>query len=139
MRNSKPILLVEDDKVDAMTVKRAFRDLDVSRPVIVSVNGEKALQYLNDHNNIKPEIMLLDLNMPRMNGLELLKTLKSDSELAKIPVIVLTTSSSENDVVESFRLGASGYFVKPVDYEEFMTGLKTVNLYWSLSELPYEA
>ena len=92
MRNSKPILLVEDDRVDAMTVKRALKDLNVTNLLVHTLNGEEALEYLTGEGNERPCIILLDLNMPRMNGIEFLKIIKADDELKKIPVVVLTTS-----------------------------------------------
>jgi len=136
MRNTKPVLLVEDDNIDAMTVKRAFNDLKVANQLVHRVNGEEALGYLRDQDNPTPCVVLLDLNMPRMNGVEFLKVTKADVTLKKIPVVVLTTSSEERDIVESFRLSVAGYIVKPVDYKNFVDAIRTVDLYWTLSELP---
>ena len=136
MRNSKPVLLVEDDSVDAMTVKRAFKDLKILNPLVHSGNGEEALAYLRDWSNEKPCVILLDLNMPRMNGVEFLKVVKADTDLRKIPVVVLTTSREESDIVESFQLSVAGYIVKPVDYRNFVEAIRTIDLYWTLSELP---
>ncbi len=136
MRNMKPILLVEDDKVDAMTVKRALKDIKVTNELIHAVNGEEALEYLRGQGNQKPCIILLDLNMPKMNGVEFLKIVKADEELKKIPVVVLTTSKDEQDVIESFKLSVAGYIVKPADYKKFVEAVRTLELYWTLSELP---
>lgn len=136
MRNSKPILLVEDDSVDVMTVKRALRDLEVKSELIPTGDGEEALAYLKDEENSKPSVILLDLNMPKMNGTEFLRTIKADDELKRIPVIVLTTSNSEQDIATSFELGAAGYMVKSVDYKKFMEIIKTIDAYWTLSKLP---
>jgi len=136
MRNSKPVLLVEDDSVDAMTVRRAFKDLKVLNPLVHSINGEEALAYLTDRSNEKPCVILLDLNMPKMNGAEFLKVVKGDADLRKIPVIVLTTSREESDIVQSFQLSVAGYIVKPVDYRNFVEAIRTIDLYWTLSELP---
>jgi CheY-like chemotaxis protein len=136
MRNFKPILLVEDDSVDAMTVQRAFKDLKVTNPLAHSINGEEALAYLGDESNQRPCVILLDLNMPKMNGTEFLKVVKADDALKKIPVVVLTTSQEERDVVESFNLCVAGYIVKPVDYKKFVEAIRTIDLYWTLSELP---
>jgi len=138
MRNSKPILLVEDDDVDAMTAKRALSDLRITNPLVHAANGEQALRYLRDENNKKPCLILLDLNMPKMNGIEFLKTVKVDNGLRKIPVVVLTTSRNEKDIVESFELSAAGYIVKPADYKKFVEAIRAINLYWALSELPNE-
>jgi len=136
MRNSKPILLVEDDKVDAMTVKRALKDLKVTNRLIHAVDGEEALEYLRGQGNPEPCLVLLDLNMPKMNGIEFLKIVKADEELKKIPVVVLTTSKEEQDRIESFELSVGGYIVKPADYKKFVEAVRTINLYWTLSELP---
>jgi len=136
MRNSKPVLLVEDDSVDAMTVKRAFKDLKVLNPLTHRTNGEEALEYLRDKSNERPCVILLDLNMPKMNGGEFLKVVKADDVLKKIPVVVLTTSKEEYDIMESFKLSVGGYIVKPVNYTKFVEAIRTIDLYWTLSELP---
>jgi CheY-like chemotaxis protein len=136
MQTLKPILLVEDDSVDTMTVKRAMRDLNVTNPVAHTVNGEEAIKYLTDPDKEKPFVILLDLNMPKMNGLEFLKIVKANTNLKMIPVIVLTTSKEKRDVFECFELGAAGYMLKPVDYAKFVDVLSIVMLYWSASEMP---
>ncbi len=136
MRNSKPILLVEDDTVDVMTVKRAFKDLNIKNQLVSTANGEEALEYLKNNDNSKPHIILLDLNMPKMNGIEFLTIIKADETLKKIPVIVLTTSSHQQDIAESFKFSVAGYIVKSVDYAEFTEAINTINLYWTLSKLP---
>ncbi|MDD3364639.1 MAG: response regulator [Syntrophomonas sp.] len=136
MRTKKPILLVEDDRIDAMTVQRALKDIKVLNKLIIRENGEEALEFLRDDCNVKPAIILLDLNMPRMNGIEFLEVAKKDDAIKKIPVIVLTTSHGEWDRIQSFNLGAAGYMVKPVDYKQFVEVIRVVDLYWTLSELP---
>ena len=136
MRNSKPVLLVEDDSVDAMTVKRAFKDLNIANPLVHTLNGEEALKYLKSEENKKPCIILLDLNMPRMNGTEFMQVIKVDDKLKKIPIVVLTTSREERDKVESFRLSVAGYMLKGIDYKEFVEIVRTISTYWTLSELP---
>ena len=136
MRNSKPILLVEDDNVDVMTVKRALKDLKINNPLVSTSNGEEALEYLKNNDTKKPCIILLDLNMPKMNGIEFLKIAKGDDTLKKIPVVVLTTSSQQQDIIDSFKLSVAGYIVKSVDYAEFTESIRTINLYWTLSKLP---
>lgn len=138
MKNSRPVLLVEDDTVDAMTVKRALRDLNITNPLVHTLNGEDALEYLNSVGNKKPCIILLDLNMPKMNGIEFLQVIKVNDSLRKIPIIVLTTSQEEQDKINSFRLGVAGYMLKSIDYKEFVEIVRTINLYWTLSELPEE-
>ncbi len=136
MRSSKPILLVEDDQVDAMTVKRALKELKITNRLDVVDDGEKALDFLQSSDNERPGIILLDLNMPRMNGIEFLQIAKKDNKLKSIPVVVLTTSKDDQDRVDSFDLGVAGYMVKPVDYQKFVEVVKTIDLYWTLSELP---
>jgi CheY-like chemotaxis protein len=138
MRSTRPILLVEDDHVDTMTVKRSFKDLNVINPLATVSNGEEALEYLRDENNERPCVILLDLNMPRMNGIELLKILKADDELKMIPVVVLTTSEDIRDKIAAFGLSAAGYIVKPTDYKKFVEAMKIIDIYWTLSELPVE-
>lgn len=136
MRNNKPILLVEDDRVDVMTVKRALNDIHITNQLNIVGNGQEALKFLTDGKNIKPCIILLDLNMPKMNGIEFLRIIKQDEKLKKIPVIVLTTSMEEQDKIDSFNLSVAGYIIKPVDYQQFVEVMKTINMYWLLSELP---
>jgi len=136
MRSSKSVLLVEDDSIDAMTVRRAFKDLNLVNKLSHRVNGEEALAYLEDPSEEAPCVILLDLNMPRMNGIEFLKVIKANEHLKRIPVIVLTTSNEERDVVESFRLSVAGYIVKPVDYQKFVEAIRTIDLYWTVSEMP---
>jgi len=136
MRTSRPIMLVEDDSIDAMTVKRAMKDLKVSNQLVHLANGEEAINYLHSEDNHKPCVILLDLNMPKMDGFEFLKIAKSDAELRQIPVIVLTTSREERDKVESFQFCVAGYIVKPTDYKKFVDAIRTIDLYWTLSELP---
>lgn len=135
MRSRKPILLVEDDKVDAMTVERAMREISISNELVVKGNGEEALDYLKTCDEL-PCLIFLDLNMPKMNGLEFLNEIKNDINLKRTPVIVLTTSQDLTDKTESYNLGVSGYINKPVDYERFIEIMRTIDLYWTLSELP---
>ena len=136
MRSDKPILLVEDDEIDQMTVKRALKDIRVTNWLDIAGDGEQALKFLKDPETIMPGIILLDLNMPRMNGIEFLRVVKQDEQLKRIPVVVLTTSEEEQDKVESFNLGVAGYMLKPVDYLQFVEVVRTIDLYWTLSELP---
>ena len=136
MKNNRPILLVEDDKIDAMTVKRALKDLKITNSLVHVYNGLEALDYLKNLKGEDPCIVLLDLNMPKMNGIELLKILKNDSSFKKLPVVVLTTSNAEKDKTESFNLSVAGYMLKPVDYKQFVDVIKDINLYWTISEIP---
>jgi len=131
-----PILLVEDDQVDVMTVKRALKEIHVTNPVVNRENGEEALKYLRDPKSVKPCIILLDLNMPIMNGIEFLQVAKHEAQFKRIPVIVLTTSEEQQDKVNSFDLGVAGYIAKPVDYRQFVEVMRTIDAYWTISELP---
>ena len=136
MRNDKPILIIDDDLVDAMTIKRAFKDIDVSNRIDLVGNGEEALKFLRSEDNEKPALIFLDLNMPKMNGIEFLRILRQDDQLNMIPVIILTTSKDEHDKVDSYKLGIAGYIVKPVDYMQFVEIIKTIKDYWTFNELP---
>lgn len=133
---NKPILLVEDDEVDVMTVKRALKELHVTNPMAHLENGEEALAYLQNPKKEQPCIILLDINMPVMNGLEFLAKAKADSALKRIPVIMLTTSDQDEDKIDSFNLGVAGYIRKPVEYLKFLEIMRTIDVYWTISELP---
>jgi CheY-like chemotaxis protein len=133
---NKPILLVEDDQVDTMTVTRALKEIHVTNPLVHLENGEDAVNYLRDPQKEKPCIVLLDLNMPIMNGIEFLQVVKNDSKLRCIPVVVLTTSEEQQDKVNSFNLGVAGYMAKPVDYRQFVEVMRSIDAYWTISEMP---
>lgn len=114
----------------------------IANPLFVVQNGEEGLKFLRHQDGFsdpekspKPGIMLLDLNMPLMNGIEFLKVVKSDDDLKRIPVVVLTTSKVDEDRVESFNLSVAGYIIKPVEFEKFVEAVKLIDLYWTLSEL----
>lgn len=135
MHNNKPVLLVEDDTVDAMTVRRAFKDLGINNPLHHVTNGEIALIRLRDLKAEHPCLIMLDLNMSRMSGTEFLVALKKDPSLRKIPVVVFTTSDEERDRRNSFNLGVAGYILKPVDYSHFIEVIRTIYTYWNLSKI----
>lgn len=136
MKDSKPILLVEDDEVDIMTVKRAFQHLNIPNGLVHLKDGTKALEYLNAKNDPGPMMIILDLNLPRMSGLELLKVIKADDALREIPIVVLTTSEIFEDIEASFNMSVAGYIVKPIDFDHFIKVFGTIHTYWSLCELP---
>jgi CheY-like chemotaxis protein len=119
-----------------MTLKRALNDQKVINPLVEVTNGEEAIEYLRNDGSQEPCLVLLDLNMPKMNGIEFLKIVKANETLKKIPIVVLTTSTEEQDIAESFRRGAAGYMVKSVDYKKFVEIVRAIDVYWSLSELP---
>jgi len=136
LNNTFSILLVEDDVVDVMSVRRALRELNSNTTLSVAGNGEEALVYLRNLEHPLPGIILLDLNMPRMNGIDVLKILKNDERLRRIPVVILTTSKEEKDRLESFNLSVAGYMIKPVDYAGFVEIVRTIQRYWNQSEMP---
>jgi CheY-like chemotaxis protein len=131
------ILLVEDDEVDIMTVKRAFAKANISNPLYVARNGLEALELLRkDDLPAKRRLILLDINMPKMNGIELLRELRGDPKLQPISVVVLTTSNEERDRIEAFKLNVAGYLLKPVTFQQFAEVMSTINKYWALMEMP---
>ncbi len=135
------ILLVEDDEVDVMNVQRAFKKNHINNTLHVAGNGLEALAMLRGEGGAEkivppPKIILLDLNMPKMNGIEFLQVLRSDSQLEAISVFVLTTSGEERDIVAAYKLNVAGYVLKPVALENFIQALSTLDLYWSLIEMP---
>ena len=139
MRSNRKILLVEDDQVDIMTVERAFNQLKITNELVVKTNGVDALAFLKSATGKDfPCLILLDINMPKMNGLEFLKIIKNDEKLCMIPVVMLTTSKADVDKVTSFQHGVAGYMLKPVDYKQFIKVVQTIDLYWTLSEQPME-
>jgi CheY-like chemotaxis protein len=131
------ILLVEDDQVDVMNVQRAFKKNNISNPLWVAGNGVEALDKLRSGEIPQSRLLvLLDLNMPRMNGIEFLRALRADGELRLLPVVVLTTSDDERDRVEAYHMNVAGYIVKPVTFVNFCDAMSTLNKYWSLVEMP---
>jgi CheY-like chemotaxis protein len=136
MHNNQHILLVEDDMIDVMIVKRALSDLKFNHHLKVASNGEEALEHLKTHKDNLPWIILLDINMPKMNGLEFLAIIKNDNDFKRLPVVMLTTSKDEKDTDQCFNLGASGYMIKPVGYGNFLKMMEAIGKYWELSQLP---
>lgn len=131
------ILLVEDDEVDVMNVRRAFDRNNVSNPLFVAGNGLEALEMLRDGRvPAERRLILLDLNMPKMNGIEFLQALRADSELASAPVVVLTTSNDDQDKIDAYNLNVAGYLLKPVTFSNFCERMATLNKYWALVEMP---
>jgi CheY-like chemotaxis protein len=131
------ILLAEDDDVDVMNVRRAFKKNNICNPLWVAGNGVEALEMLRSGEVPGDRrLVLLDLNMPKMNGIEFLRELRSDPELRLIPVVVLTTSDDERDRVEAYNLNVAGYILKPVTLVNFVEAMATLNKYWSLVEMP---
>lgn len=136
MRGNKPLLLVEDDEVDVLTVRRALSELKITNELLVAGNGEEALELLSSPESPRPALVLLDLNMPRMNGLEFLREARARGVVRGIPVVVLTTSRQDRDIFDGFDLNVAGYMIKPVDFRKFVEVMQAIDLYWTLSELP---
>ena len=131
------ILLVEDDQVDVMNVKRAFDKNRIANPLFVAADGIEALELLrSDKVPRDRRLVLLDLNMPRMNGIEFLRELRADPQLQLTPVVVLTTSDDERDKINAYNLNVAGYLLKPVTFVNFVETMATLNKYWTLVELP---
>ncbi len=130
---SVTIMLVEDDPGDQKLIKSSLKEQRIANTPIVFCCGEDALEHLKkckDENKVLPDLILLDLNMPGMGGREFLRQIKSDAALSIIPVVVLTTSDAEKDILESFKLQAAGYIKKPVDLHEFQEVIQTLSDYW---------
>lgn len=136
MKDNRPILLVEDDEIDQDAVRRAFSQLKIEKTLHTASNGEEGLAHLRDESAARPSLVLLDLNMPRMNGIEFLEAIKSDGSLRRIPVVVFTTSREGADMLRSFDLGVAGYIQKPANPDRLTEVIRTIDLYWSLNELP---
>jgi CheY-like chemotaxis protein len=131
------IVLVDDDDVDVMNVQRAFSKGHIPNPIWVAQDGIAALGLLRGPE-VPPErrLVLLDLNMPRMNGIEFLREMRADPHLRMTPVVVLTTSNDDRDKVEAYQLNVAGYLLKPVTFVAFVELMSTLHSYWSIAELP---
>jgi CheY-like chemotaxis protein len=135
------ILLVEDDSVDVMNVQRAFVKNNITNPLHIAFNGVEALNMLRGSNgkpklNPLPRIILLDINMPKMNGLEFLRELRNDDDLKSVSVFVMTTSNDDQDKIEAYNLNVAGYILKPLSFEKFVNAVAVLNSYWKLCEQP---
>jgi CheY-like chemotaxis protein len=128
------ILLIEDDMIEVMKLNRAISSLQLNHNIIEANNGEDALKLLEQKDNL-PDIILLDLNMPKISGIEFLKILKSDNRLKYIPTIILTTSNNQRDLLECYKTGIAGYVLKPLKYEDYVSKIEKLLAYWSVNEL----
>ena len=128
------VLLIEDDTIEVMKLNRTITKLKLNHKIIIANNGEEALKILNV-DNFLPDIILLDLNMPKMNGIEFLSILKSDENLRHIPAIILTTSKNQKDLLECYKIGIAGYVLKPLKYEDYILKIQNLLDYWSCNEL----
>lgn len=129
------ILLVEDDEVDVMSIDRAFQKANISNVLFKATNGVEALEMLDKGIVQKPLIILLDLNMPKMGGLELLKILKQHDKYKSIPVIVLTSSINDEDITKAYRTQVAGYMTKPIGMEQLIEKMSALGRYWTLCEI----
>ena len=134
--------MVEDDPKDVELTLTALEEYNLANEVVVTRDGEQALDYLHCRGEYKtrssgnPAVMLLDLKLPKVDGLEVLKQIKSDGELRMIPVVVLTSSKEEKDMVASYKLGVNAYVVKPVDFHEFVNAIKELGVFWAVINEP---
>jgi|SRR5882724_2414397 len=136
------ILMVEDDPKDVELTLTALEEYKLANEVVVTRDGEEALDYLHCRGNFKtrthdnPAVLLLDLKLPKVDGLEVLQQIKSDEKLRMIPVVVLTSSHEERDMVASYKLGVNAYVVKPVDFHEFVNAIKELGIFWAVINEP---
>jgi CheY-like chemotaxis protein len=128
----KIILLVEDNPDDAELTTRAFEKANVGNKLIVAKDGVEALEYLFNPGNPLPEVVLLDLNLPKLGGIEVLRKIRASGRTGLLPVVILTSSKEERDMIDSYKLGANSYVQKPVDFVEFTEATRQLGLYWLL-------
>lgn len=133
----KIILLAEDNPDDVILTQRAFKKSNLLNEIIVVKDGQEALDYLfakgkykDRDKNVMPELILLDLKMPKLDGLQVLKQIRENPRTKQLAVVILTTSKEENDIVASYCLGANSFITKPVDFEQFVEAVKQLGLYW---------
>jgi CheY-like chemotaxis protein len=129
------ILLVEDDEVDVMNVKRAFSKNNIKNPLFVAGNGVEALEMLESDIVPLPKIIILDINMPKMNGIEFLKVMRANEKFKNITVFVMTTSNEDSDKIKAYDLNVAGYILKPLSFEKFLSSVATLKNFWQLCEL----
>lgn len=132
------ILLIEDDEVDIMNVQRAFRKNKISNPLYIARNGVEALEMLRS-NQISPlpRVVLMDINMPKMGGIECLRNIRNDATLKSLSVFIMTTSNEDSDKISAYDLNVAGYIIKPIFFENFVKAVATLNSYWSICEQPF--
>ena len=142
MNDRKRILLVEDDRKDVELTLTGLAEYNLANEVVVTRDGEEALDYLHRRGNHQtrandnPAVMLLDLKLPKVNGFEVLEQVRADEKLKMIPVVILTSSHEERDLVKGYRLGVNAYVVKPVDFHQFVNAIKEVGVFWALINEP---
>lgn len=134
MSKTLKVLLIEDDTIEVMKLNRAMTSLNLKHQIIEANNGEDALHILQK-KEILPDIILLDLNMPKINGIEFLSMIKKDPMLQYLPIVILTTSNNHKDRLECYKLGIAGYVLKPLKYKEYVSKIEKLLAYWSINEL----
>jgi len=134
MKKDLNVLLIEDNLIEVMKMKRTISFLELKHVLSVANNGEEGLQVLEDKSKL-PDLILLDLNMPKVSGIEFLSILKKNDNIKHIPIVILTTSDNQKDLEECYRLGVSGYVLKPLKYDDYVEKIKNVLSYWSMNEL----
>ena len=141
-----PILMAEDDEHDIIAVKRAWKKHQIANPLHIVNDGEECLDYLHKRGKYcepgtapRPGILLLDIKMPKMDGLAVLQYIRKSDEFHRLPVIILTTSKDDEDRLKSYDLRANAYIVKPIGFDNFSEAVKTINLFWELVELPEDS
>lgn len=131
------VFLIEDDEIDVENIRRAFRESDTPPHLSIAQDGQEAIEMLEAGEVPRDHlIILLDLNMPRMNGIEFLGELRKNKRYARVPVVVLTTSDAERDKLQAYELNVVGYILKPVTFPSFVSHMKTIEAYWRLQEFP---
>lgn len=142
-KGSFAVLLAEDDEHDIVATKRAWKKHHIANPLYIVKDGEECLDFLHQRGKYgepettpRPGILLLDINMPKMDGLAVLKHIREDRKLRHLPVVILTSSKDEEDRLKSYHLGVNAYIVKPVGFDNFSEAVRTINLFWELVDLP---
>jgi CheY-like chemotaxis protein len=145
MNDLKTILLVEDNPKDVELTLEALNESNLANHVTVISDGVEVLEYLRyegkylQRKKENPAVILLDIKMPRMDGIEVLRTIRGDDKLKTLPIVMLTSSREQSDLIKSYELGANAYVVKPVEFKDFMDAVKLVGVFWALiNELPPE-
>lgn len=137
------VLMAEDNEHDILATKRAWKKNKIANPLYITNDGEECLDYLRQRGKFsesgsapRPGLLLLDINMPRMDGITVLRHVREDEKFHRLPVVMLTTSKAEEDRLRSYDIGANAYIIKPVGFDNFSTAIRTIHLFWQLVELP---
>jgi len=142
MPELKCILLVEDDPYDVELIQTGLGENNLANEVVVARDGEEAIDFFNcrgkfaNRTGVQPAVVMLDLKLPKVDGLEVLKHMKSDERLKVVPVVILTSSHEDQDIAEAYRLGANAYVVKPVDFHQFIDAVKQTGAFWAIINEP---